>query len=142
MKVDILGRGIIPGLGVLAPIFDKDLTETELDKILKQSALKIYISGSKVPVIRRNLHQLIMMGDGKSNVDISAVKPVKPEEKVTPIAEPVKEEPAAVEPVVEEAPAVEETVEAEVVAEEVTETEAEEVTTEQPVSSKKKKNKK
>lgn len=141
MKVDILGRGIIPGLGVLAPMFDKDLTETELDKILKQSALKIYISGSKVPVIRRNLHQLIMMGDGKSNVDIPAVKPVKPEEKVTPIAEPVKEEPAAVEPVVEEAPAVEETVEAEAVAEEVTEAE-EAVTTEQPVSSKKKKNRK
>lgn len=140
MKVDILGRGIIPGLGVLAPIFNKDLTETELDKILKQSALKIYISGSKVPVIRRNLHQLIMMGDGKSNVDIPAVKPIKPEEKVTPIAEPVKEEPAAVEPVAEEAPAVEETVEAGV-EEEVTETE-EAVTTEQPVSSKKKKNRK
>lgn len=140
MKVDILGRGIIPGLGVLAPMFDKDLTETELEKILKQSALKIYLAGSKAPVIRRNLHQLIMMGDGKSNVDIPAVKPVKPEEKVTPIAEPVKEEPAAVEPVAEEAPAVEETVEAGV-EEEVTETE-EAVATEQPVSSKKKKNRK
>lgn len=96
MKVDILGRGVVPGLGVLAPVYCKDLTETELERILKQSALKVYLAGTKVAVIKRNLHQLIMQ-DGGSKPTVQ--KPI--EDKVTPSHTPAKEEPkpvVAVEP--------------------------------------------
>ena len=84
MRVDILGRGIIPGLGSNAPVYDKDMSELEIERVLKFASLKVYLAGTSVAVIRRNLHELIMLDNSPKKTSTAA--PVKKTTKtVTPV---------------------------------------------------------
>lgn len=84
MRVDIVGRGIIPGLGSNAPVYDKDMSELEIERVLKFASLKVYLAGTSVAVIRRNLHELIMLDNSPKKTSINA--PVKKTAKtVTPV---------------------------------------------------------
>ena len=79
MRVDIVGRGIIPGLGSNAPVYDKDMSELEIERVLKFASLKVYLAGTSVAVIRRNLHELIMLDNSpkKASKDTPAKKTAK-----------------------------------------------------------------
>lgn len=146
MKVDILGRGVVPGLGVLAPVYGKDLSESAIENILKRSGLKIYLAGTRVAVIKRNLHQLVMQNTVASTPAKAAKVAAVEESKVTPSVETVPEEPVAAPAVEPEAPAAEEVVEKAPVVEETKEEVTEETVKEDAASStktsSKKKNKK
>ena len=84
MRVDIVGRGIIPGLGSNAPVYDKDMSELEIERVLKFASLKVYLTGTSVAVIRRNLHELIMLDNSPKKTSTAA--PVKKTAKtVTPV---------------------------------------------------------
>ena len=84
MRVDIVGRGIIPGLGSNAPVYDKDMSELEIERVLKFASLKVYLAGTSVAVIRRNLHELIMLDNSPKKTSTAA--PVKKTAKtVTPV---------------------------------------------------------
>lgn len=41
MKVNILGKGIIPGIGTLAPKYDVDLSELEIKRLLNYQQLRL-----------------------------------------------------------------------------------------------------
>lgn len=84
MRVDIVGRGIIPGLGSNAPVYDKDMSELEIERVLKFASLKVYLAGTSVAVIRRNLHELIMLDNSpkKTSTNASVKKTAK---TVTPV---------------------------------------------------------
>ena len=144
MKVDILGRGIIPGLGTLAPVYNKDFNEESIKRILSYAALRVYLTGTSVPVTRKNLHELIVLDqkrNGTTNTTPvvetrTAAKVEKKKEAETapaPVVETKVEEPTPAEPVVESEVA-EETPTAEEVKEETS-------ATAQQINNKKKKNK-
>lgn len=145
MKVDILGRGIIPGLGTLAPVYNKDFNEESIKRVLSYAALRVYLTGTNVPVTRKNLHELIVL-DQKRNattnttpvVETRATAKVEKKKEAETVSAPVVEtkveEPTPAEPVVEET----KVKEAPVVEEVKEETPA---PVQQQTSSKKKKNK-
>lgn len=85
MRVDIVGRGIIPGLGSNAPVYNKDMSELEIGRVLKFASLKVYLAGTSVAVIRRNLHELIMLDNSPKKTSKDA--PVKKTAKADTVAE-------------------------------------------------------
>ena len=44
MKVNIKGVGLIPRVGLLAPVFGKDLSKDTVSVILKYSSFKVYVA--------------------------------------------------------------------------------------------------
>jgi hypothetical protein len=144
MKVNIAGVGLIPKLGLLAPVYGKDLSKDDVNKILSYSSFKVYVASNGAQITRNNINEVF-----------GVTKPVvaeAPEKKATKkstkkVAEPVnvEEKPA---PVVEETPVVEEAVKEEPVVEvtqaeeapvEETVEETENTTDEKPVFMSKKK---
>lgn len=142
MKVNILGRGIIPTLKLVAPAMNVEIDKDTCAFIMRSQNLEIYRVADLKRITGRNIDELFAS-------DVApAVEEKKVEEKPVVEATPVVEEPVPVveEPVVEEAAeVVEEVAPAE---EEVSETveETVEETTEEEVVEKpaynKKKNKK
>lgn len=103
MRVDILGRGIIPGLGSNAPVYNKDMSEREIERVLKYASLRVYLAGTRVAVIRRNLHELIMLDNSPKKTSPQAKKKNIPEKVETVEAETVVQEtPIEVEETTEE----------------------------------------
>lgn len=144
MRVDIVGRGIIPGLGSNAPVYNKDMSELEIERVLKFASLKVYLAGTSVAVIRRNLHELIILDNSpkKASKDTPAKKTAKAA-TVTETAADVQEAPEATVEAAEEETIQEETTVTsadETTSVEETETTAAEATTfqQQSKSSKKK----
>lgn len=104
MRVDILGRGIIPGLGSNAPVYNKDMSEREIERVLKYASLRVYLAGTRVAVIRRNLHELIMLDNSPKKTSPQTKKKSIPEKVETVEAETiVQETPIEVEETTEEA---------------------------------------
>ena len=142
MRVDIVGRGIIPGLGSNAPVYDKDMSELEIKRVLKFASLKVYLTGTSVAVIRRNLHELIMLDNSPKKTSTAA--PVKKTAKTaTPVEATtyVQETAEATVETTEETTIPEEMPEEEITTAETTVEEVEEETTsvqQQSKSSKKK----
>jgi hypothetical protein len=109
MKVNIAGVGLIPKLGLLAPVYGKDLGKDDVNKILSYSSFKVYVAANGAQITRNNIDEVF-----------GATKPVvaeAPKKKATKkstkkAAEPVNVEAPVVEetpaPVVEETPVVEE----------------------------------
>lgn len=55
MKVNITGNGIIPGLGTLAPIYNHDMTEREVQRLLNFNNVYVYKSSTGALITRNNL---------------------------------------------------------------------------------------
>ena len=142
MRVDIVGRGIIPGLGSNAPVYDKDMSELEIERVLKFASLKVYLAGTSVAVIRRNLHELIMLDNSPKKTSIAA--PVKKTAKTATLVDAatyVQETAEATVETTEETTIPDEMPEEEITTAETTVEEVEEETTpvqQQSKSSKKK----
>ena len=151
MKVDILGRGAIPGLNSIAPTYNADLSLVELQKIVKIGTLRPVVAGTNIAIHRRNLDDLFKIYSTTETSVTPVAVPKKAEKKPEPVkveqvAEPVTEEnlePVAEAPVEEPKEAVE-VAETEEATLEVTDEEeaTEEATEEHQNYSSKKKNKK
>lgn len=76
MKVNITGVGLIPRVGLLAPVFGKDLSKDTVSVILKYSSFKVYVAATGIRITRKNINQIF----GES-VQQSVARPVV--EKVT-----------------------------------------------------------
>ena len=149
MKVNIAGVGLIPKLGLLAPVYGKDLSKDDVNKILSYSSFKVYVASNGAQITRNNIDEVfgatkpVVAGTPKKKATKKSTKKV--EEPVKVEAHVVEETPA---PVVEETPVVEEAVKEEPVVEvaqaveapvEETVEETENTTDEKPVFMSKKK---
>lgn len=130
MKVNISGIGLIPGVGLLAPVYGKDLTKDKVAKILNYASFKVYVAATGVRITKKNIDEIFGGGAKKAAI----VAPPTPPAPSAPVVEEKpkksKKAPKPVEPVVEE-PVVEEPTP--VVEEPVVETPVEEVVEEAPV---------
>ena len=126
MKVNISGVGIIPKVGLLAPVYGRDLTKDTVAVILNYASFKVYVAATGVRITKKNINEIF--GEAVRQAVATPVAPTvpAPKKKTTKKAAPkVEEKPIEIEQVAEpavldavvEAPAIEEPVEAvEVVA--------------------------
>lgn len=120
MKVNISGVGLIPKVGLLAPVYGKDLTKDTVAVILNYASFKVYQASTGIRITKKNIDEIF--GGAVRQAATPAPTPVAPKKekktkKVTKVEEPVVEEkPVEIEQVEEpvvldtvvEAPAVEE----------------------------------
>jgi len=109
MKVNVYGRGVIPGVGLL-PVYNIEMNDQQILRTLNFRDVRVFNAATGIIITRQGL--LEKMAEPKKLVPVVA----KPVVKETPVVqpEPVKVEPVVVEapvvePVVEEVPVVEET---------------------------------
>lgn len=127
MKVNISGKGIVPGLNRLAPVYNCDLSKSAVLRLLNFPKFNVYETATGVYISSSNIDDVFAKATAPSQPNINAplpkkqtntTKPVKKEEvpvevvehvtqnekpEVTPyLTEPVVEE-EKVTPVVEEA---------------------------------------
>lgn len=165
MKVNIAGRGVIPGINALAPVRNVECDSSLLKRILNFHQFRVYQTSTGMLITKKNVDMIL-----KSEQPVVVKKPdAKPDPKPVvapaPVETPVEEAPKivpipekeiefdinrpieVVAPVEEEAPVVEETPELKIgdtfeepVEENIEETPAStDITTEKKVPYKKKK---
>lgn len=116
MKVNITGVGLIPRVGLLAPVFGKDLSKDTVSVILKYSSFKVYVAATGIQITRKNIDQIFGESVQQSVARPAAVNNIPSAPVVEKVAAPTPVEiekvvePAVLDAVVE-APAIEETVE-------------------------------
>jgi hypothetical protein len=108
MKVNILGSGIIPYVGVLAPMRDVELGEKEIRGLVNFKNLRVYDKESGYLICKRNVDQFFnKKNDQKTETvvpkKIEKVEPIPVVETFKPRLAVVVDEPVNVEtPVVED----------------------------------------
>lgn len=120
MKVNISGVGLIPGVGLLAPVYGRDLTKDKVARILNYASFKVYVAATGVRITKKNIDEIFGGGAKKAAAPTPPPAPVV-EEAPVPKKKAAKKAPKVVEPVVEETPVEIEQVEEPVVLDEVVE---------------------
>lgn len=93
MKVNIIGNGTIPMLGLTAPIRNIDLEETKIRALVNVKTLRIYNAESGILITSRNINGIFAPAAEEETVETVEVKEETPtlavEETVSPIEESV-----------------------------------------------------
>lgn len=101
MKVNISGRGQIPGLGRLAPVRGVELSEMDIRRLINFQQFKVYDASTGKLIMKSNIDEIFKPAVvAKPSINIA--KPVE-----TPKVETPKVEVTIVEPEIKEEPIVE-----------------------------------
>lgn len=131
MKVNVTGKGFIPGFGSLAPVYNKEADKATVKKLLAFRNFRVYRSEDPVRITMKNIDEVFankpVAAVNKNTITEPVVSPTATHAPIAPVVETKKVEAAPVveevkEEVVEEvAPVVEdEVISAEAVTEEET----------------------
>lgn len=91
MKVNILGRGMIPFVGVLAPIRDVELSEKQIRSLMNFKTLRVYDKESGYLISKTTVNDFFNK-KAQPVVKPIVTKPEPPKVEPVPVVEPVKEE--------------------------------------------------
>lgn len=91
MRVNIKGRGIVPRVGKLAPVYNQDLQKNDIEFLLNFNQFKVYETKTGLLITKGTVDEMY----AKSQKPVEKPVEVKPEPK------PVVEEKKVVEPVKE-----------------------------------------
>lgn len=58
MKVNISGRGVIPGIGTIPPIYGRDMSEKEVRRLLNFDSFRLYESNTGLLITRKNVSDI------------------------------------------------------------------------------------
>lgn len=83
MKVNISGRGIIPGLNTIAPAYNKDLCKNQVLRILGSNNLRVFKADDACLITKKNIDEIF-----RTNTAVKTPAPVKDTVK-TPTPDPV-----------------------------------------------------
>lgn len=86
MNVNILGKGLIPGLRMLAPVKNVDLDQQQIARILKVKSLRVTLVDSPDLITKNNLAQ-IFANDGSVKTPAAKKEKKAPVEKLIEKAE-------------------------------------------------------
>lgn len=93
MKVNIIGNGTIPLIGLTAPIRNIDLEETKIRALVNVKTLRIYNAESGILITSRNINGIFAPAVEEEAVETVEVKEETPTptvvEPVSPVEEPV-----------------------------------------------------
>ena len=103
MKVNITGRGIIPGLGVIPPIYNKEMSIPAISRLLNFPNFSVFDAATGIRFTKKNIKNVAMNTQSPyTGVDVDPPKTLNKQTRVTPVVEKAPEP-----PVIEEAPVVE-----------------------------------
>jgi hypothetical protein len=83
VKVNISGRGIIPGLNTIAPAYNKDLGKNQILRILGSNNLRVFKADDACLITKKNIDEIF-----RTNATIKTPAPVK-DTVVAPTPDPV-----------------------------------------------------
>ena len=93
MKVNISGRGQIPGLGRLAPVRGVELSEMDIRRLINFHQFKVYNASTGKLIMKNNIDE-IFKPTVVAKPSINIAKPVEtPKVEVTIVEPEIKEEP-------------------------------------------------
>ena len=130
LKVNVTGRGFIPGLNSIAPVYNREIDVTGIKRILNFKQFRVFDSATGIIITKKNIDSFnvvkkpvekVAKEPEKVNEPVTEEIPaVEPEETIAPVTEEVVDE---VQEPVEEEVLVEETIDSdiEVVTDEITE---------------------
>ena len=100
MKVNITGRGIIPGLGVIPPIYNKEMSIPAISRLLNFPNFSVFDATTGIRFTKKNIKNVAMNTQSPYvGVDVDPPKTPDKQTKVTPVVEKAPEP-----PVIEEEP--------------------------------------
>lgn len=85
MKVNIHGKGIIPGIGAIPPVFNQEMSEKEVARLLNFSNFKLYSADTKALITKKNYKSFF------TDNTTTTVEVVKPETVDTPVVDTVED---------------------------------------------------
>ena len=109
MNVNILGKGLIPGLKMLAPVRNVDLDQQQIARILKVKSLKVTLVDSPDMITKNNL-AIMFAPKTVSTEKVEKVEEKSPAEKLIEKAEDLGIEVVKEEEEEEETPVAEEAI--------------------------------
>lgn len=99
MKVNISGVGLIPKVGLLAPVYGKDLQKDTVAVILNYASFKVYVAATGVQITKKNIDEIFGVSVKQATKPTTSVAPKK--KKTTKEATTVAKKDVKVEPVPE-----------------------------------------
>ena len=102
MKVNISGVGLIPKVGLLAPVYGKDLTKDTVAIILNYASFKVYQASTGIRITKKNIDKIFGDSVKQAAVLIHAT--------TTPTTHTVSKKTKNVDKIEDTVPVVEETV--------------------------------
>ena len=111
MKVNISGVGLIPKVGLLAPVYGKDLSKDTVSVILKYASFKVYVAATGIRITKKNIDEIFGTVVKQSASTLVTAKKTTTKVESAPVEIEQVATPVEFNEVVE-APAIEETVEA------------------------------
>jgi len=58
MKVNISGRGIIPGMGVIPPVYGREMSEKQVARLLNFESFKVYETETGLIITKKNISSM------------------------------------------------------------------------------------
>ena len=91
MKVNVTGKGLIPSLGVLAPMYRVDMTEKEVVRLLNFKNFKVYDSSTGGLITKKNLSTVLASYETDDIVEEANIETTIEEEVgvIEQVAEPI-----------------------------------------------------
>ena len=100
MKVNITGRGIIPGLGVIPPIYNKEMSIPAISRLLNFPNFSVFDATTGIRFTKKNIKNVAMNTQSPyTGFDVDPPKTPNKQTRVTPVVEKAPEP-----PVIEEEP--------------------------------------
>ena len=100
MKVNITGRGIIPGLGVIPPIYNKEMSIPAISRLLNFPNFSVFDATTGIRFTKKNIKNVAMNTQTPyTGVDVDPPKTPNKQTRVTPVVEKAPEP-----PIIEEEP--------------------------------------
>lgn len=91
MKVNVTGKGLIPSLGVLAPMYRVDMTENEVARLLNFKNFRVYDSSTGGLITKKNLSTVLASYETDDIVEEAIIETTIEEEvgAIEQVAEPI-----------------------------------------------------
>lgn len=124
MKVNISGVGLIPKVGLLAPVYGKDLSKDTVSVILKYASFKVYVAATGIRITKKNIDEIFGTVVKQSASTLVTAKKTTTKVESTPVEIEQVATPVEFNEVVE-APAIEETTDTDEIVVDATESEIE-----------------
>ena len=94
MKVNITGKGIIPGLGVIPPIYNKEMSIPAISRLLNFPNFSVFDATTGIRFTKKNIKNVAMNTQSPyTGVDVDPPKTPNKQTKVPPVVEKAPESP-------------------------------------------------
>lgn len=104
MKVNIAGAGLIPRIGLIAPVYGKDLSKDVIYNIINSTSFRVYVAATGVCITKKNIDEIFGVAVKKAATLVkTTVKKTTKHMEVTPVTPSIVE--VTTPPNVDETPA-------------------------------------